>query len=401
MVKSKNNEEYLKKQLQKMPKVADNRSKEEVYQQILTKMNQSQTTPSIKRRNKWIPTIASLSAVVIVLIIVLSQEDFSNQFDQSSSDMEESTMDKAALENFDQSSESSVSEEDSDHRVNDINENEVAQEESMETVEQSYNYLINFELIDSALHTAFVTEQAQYIVPLTLINSDADDYSTNMDQLNRQINLQQNGLYDIGIKDMEFETEEDVVHAEFKDTFQLESSGSNLFNFQKILSFMFRPLEINNVDFENYHPVLEELGAVNDTFSLPTISQIPYKTYQKESDASKWLVAITNNQYKTLSSALEEMKKNEAEYQVSASIPKDARVEVEDLSDENVFISISSSEIADNQLTVLMIEAILATANSYGYQQVTVDIGVEQVGRYDLSRPLRTTNQINVVDFNK
>ncbi|SHN20084.1 hypothetical protein [Gracilibacillus kekensis] len=401
MVKFKNNEEHLKKQLQKMPKVADGRSKDEVYQLIKNKLNHSENIAIKKRRNKWIPTIASACAIVILFIIVLSQENFSNQFDQSSSNKEDTAMDSAEMENFDQSNEATVTGENSDQTLNDLDDNETVEEESISALDQTYNYLLNRKLVDSVVRTAFVTEQAQYIVPLTLTNTADKDYSTNIDLLNTHINLQKNGLYDIGISDMEFETEDNIVHVRFKDSFQLESSGSNVSNFEKVLSFMFRPLEIRNVNFEDNHPIVEQIGGNTDNYSLPDISQIPYKYFQMENNTMKWLVAITNNQYKTLSSALKEMKENEANNQVSASIPTDANLKVEDMSEDHVFISVSSSQIANNQLTVFMIEAILATANSYGYQQVTFDIGVEQVGRYDLTKPLKTTNQINVIDFNK
>ncbi|GAE91329.1 hypothetical protein JCM21714_277 [Gracilibacillus boraciitolerans JCM 21714] len=192
------------------------------------------------------------------------------------------------------------------------------------------------------------------------------------------------------------------MRARFNNTFDVIASGSNISNFEWILAYMFQPLDISEISFENNHSIAEELGAIENPYSLLETKQTPYKLYQADNTgSSEWLVPITNNQYKTLNSALEEMKNNEQTFLVWATIPNDANIAVENLAENHVFVSISSKQIGDNQLTVSMVESILATAYTYGFQQVTLDIGLDQIGKYDLTAPIDTTNQINIVDLNE
>ncbi|GAE91328.1 hypothetical protein JCM21714_276 [Gracilibacillus boraciitolerans JCM 21714] len=203
-----NDKEYLINQLKNMPKIEDQQSKEQLYQKIQRKLNHNQSVLSKKRVAVWIPTLASICSIILLFIIIQTQ-NFSNQSDQSSSNSaEDSSMESAKLENSDQTGESSIAEDqDESKSINNSQDTEAVEEESSQKLDQMYNYMINIKN-ESAVYTAFITEQAQHIVPVTLLNSKEETYSNYIEQIDGQINLDQNGLYDIGIKDMEFTIEE-------------------------------------------------------------------------------------------------------------------------------------------------------------------------------------------------
>ncbi|QGH34826.1 hypothetical protein GI584_12610 [Gracilibacillus salitolerans] len=378
MKNHKLNDEQIKEQLRKLPKMEDKRTKEEIYSQIESKMNQDKVSSQKKRSFVWIPMVATVCAALLIFVIIQGQ-DFSRSYDQSSSDM----ADESNVDTFDNSDgETSITEEADIYNKAELQDN----------INEEYRYLIDMEDAQSASYMAFLTEQAQHIVPITILNSNFS-----YRQINEYIDLEENGLYDIGIRDIQFERDQQEVSATFTDSFALQPSGSNYSSFEKVLMFMFRPLGIEEVQFENHHPILNEGAMNNNLYPLSSIKQIPYKVYQYSEGSDLLLAAKTDGTFKTLTAALEEMKKPAPEFNVQSSIPEDTVIETEDHTADEVFVSLSSDQIGENQRTVQMIEAILASAATYGYQEVLFSIGIDQIGRYDLTEPIQTTDQINII----
>ncbi len=381
MKNHKLNDEQIKEQLRKLPKMEDKRTKEEIYSQIESKMNQDKVSSQKKRSFVWIPMVATVCAALLIFVIIQGQ-DFSRSYDQSSSDM----ADESNVDTFDNSDgETSITEEAEEADI-------YNKAELQDNINEEYRYLIDMEDAQSASYMAFLTEQAQHIVPITILNSNFS-----YRQINEYIDLEENGLYDIGIRDIQFERDQQEVSATFTDSFALQPSGSNYSSFEKVLMFMFRPLGIEEVQFENHHPILNEGAMNNNLYPLSSIKQIPYKVYQYSEGSDLLLAAKTDGTFKTLTAALEEMKKPAPEFNVQSSIPEDTVIETEDHTADEVFVSLSSDQIGENQRTVQMIEAILASAATYGYQEVLFSIGIDQIGRYDLTEPIQTTDQINII----
>ncbi|MGP4041371.1 hypothetical protein ACTWP4_15930 [Gracilibacillus sp. D59] len=379
----KPNDEQIKEQLRKLPKIEDKRTKEEIYQKIQLKIDQDEVSSRKKRSFVWVPIIATISAVLLLFIIIQGQ-DFSNSLEQSSSEMaDESNMD--TLEKFDNG----------DDKASSTGEAEKAEifneEEALDRLNEDYRYLLDIDDTHSPSFMALLTEQGQHIVPITILNNNFS-YS----QITDYIDLEENGLYDIGIRDIQFERDNQVVHATFTNSFEVQASGNNSSNFFEVLTFMFQPLGIEEIQFENRDPILNQVDMSNNLYPLNPIEQVPYKIYQYN-NGSDWLAAKTDGAFKTLTAALEEMKIAAPKFNVQPSIPEDTVIETEDQKAGQVFVSLSSDQIGLNQSTVQMIEAILATASTYGYQEVLFNIGIDQIGKYDLTQPIQTTDQINVI----
>ncbi|MGN8647101.1 hypothetical protein ACTNEO_14035 [Gracilibacillus sp. HCP3S3_G5_1] len=378
MKKNNQHQEHLKEQLRKLPKIEDTRSKEEIYQQIETKMHEDRLPSRKKRFPVWIPVIASACAALVIFIVIQGQ-DFSNNFEQSASETAEDS-DMEPLQKFDSNDDSFATKEAEMYPENEIHNKSI----------DEFHYLIDIENIHPASYMAFLTEKAQHIVPITVLDSTFT-YS----KMNEVINLEENGLYDIGIRDIHFERENQEVAATFSDSFELPPSERNSRNFDNILSFMFQPLGIEEIKFENHAPILNEVTTSDNLYPISQYEQIPYKLYYNNGE--EWFAAKMDGTFKTFTEALEEMKKAEVNFHVQPSIPEDAEIGIEDLTEGQVLVSLASDQIGENQITIQMIEAILATAFTYGYQEVNFDIGIDQVGRYDLTEPLPTTDRINIV----
>ncbi|WP_018934506.1 GerMN domain-containing protein [Gracilibacillus lacisalsi] len=380
MKNHKSNDEQLKEQLRKLPKIEDKRTKEEVFQQIEAQMKQDKPSSQKKRSFIWVPVLATVCAALLIFVIIQGQ-DFSRSYDQSTSEM----ADDSDMDTFDNADDEASTAEES--READI----FNKAEMQDNIKEEYRYLLDMEDTQGASHMAFLTEQGQHIIPITILQSN---FSYN--QINEYIDLEENDLYDIGIREIQFQRENQKVIATFTDSFELQPSGNNYSNFEKVLAYMFRPLGMKEIQFENHHPILNEGDISNNLVPLSPIEQVPYKIYQSNNGA-EWLAAKTDGIFKTLTAALEEMKIAEPAFNVQPSIPEDTVIETEDQPGGQVFVSLSSAQIGDNQITVQMIEAILATAFTYGYQEVIFSIGIDQIGKYDLSEPIQTTDQINII----
>ncbi|WP_163582765.1 hypothetical protein [Gracilibacillus saliphilus] len=376
----KSNDEQLKEQLGKLPKIEDKRTKEEVFQQIEAQIKQDKASPQKKRSFIWVPMLATVGAALLIFVIIQGQ-DFSRSYDQSTSEI----ADESDVDTFDNADDEASTAEES--READI----FNKAEIQDNINEEYRYLLDMEGTQGTSHMAFLTEHGQHIIPITILNSN---FSYN--QINEYIDLEENGLYDIGIREIQFERDNQSVIATFTDSFELQPSGSNYSNFEKVLAYMFRPLGMEEIQFENHHPILNEGALSNNLYPLSSIEQVPYKIYPYN-NGTEWLAAKTDGTFKTLTAALEEMKIAEPEFNVQPSIPEDTVIETEDQTADQVFVSLSSAQIGDNQITVQMIEAILATAFTYGYQEVIFSIGIDQIGKYDLSEPIHTTDQINII----
>ncbi|WP_208588123.1 hypothetical protein [Gracilibacillus suaedae] len=380
MKNHKSNDEHLKELLRKLPKIEDKRTKDDIFQQIQAQMKQDKGTSRKKRSFIWVPMLATACAALLIFVIIQGQ-DFSRSYDQSTSEM----ADDSDVDTFDNADgETSATEESREAEIFD-------KAEIQDNINEEYRYLLDMGDEEDASYMAFLTEQGQHIIPITILNSNFSYH-----QINEYIDLAENGLYDIGIRDIQFERNNQKIIATFTDSFELQPSGNNYSSFEKVLAFMFGPLGIEEIQFENYHAILDEGAISNNLYPISPVEQVPFKIYQYN-NGSEWFAAKTDGTFKTLTRALEDMKIAEPEFNIQPSIPEDTVIETEDQTAGQVFVSLSSAQIGDNQITIQMIEAILATASTYGYQEVMFSIGIDQIGKYDLSEPIQTTDQINII----
>ncbi|WP_112181211.1 hypothetical protein [Paraliobacillus zengyii] len=371
----------LEQKLKEMPKIHDHQSKEHLYSNIQQKLN---STPKSKQNRSWIiPSLALIAAFSLVFIFIRS----SNTTEFERAEQIEDNGDKVT------SQEEAIS--------GDSSENSMIIDDAVVDME-SMLYYKEFE--QEQMFTLAVADQNyQYAIPITLVDSTSTGEPN--DYYNRINSFVGDLVVDAGIKTFPFE---DIVF-EFtdnnkqlfmtvSDAYEFPPGSSNANMFQKMLNLMFTPYGITNIitQTESMDPVtLGPFGEL-DKFPLSEIKNQVYKIYQYE-DRDKLLIPTSVNEIVSINEALTLMQMDEGQY-IEATIPKDTSFNLEEKSTEDILISFSeSTDFADNQLTMSMIEAILITAKTFGYRSVEFDIPIdsEVVGEYRLQEAIPVPDGVN------
>ncbi|UOQ47547.1 hypothetical protein MUN88_16000 [Gracilibacillus caseinilyticus] len=387
MNKDKDYETRLKEQLRSMPKIKDERTKEEIYRQIQLQMIEKEEAKQRKKRWFWIPAISAVTCALLVFIVFLSQDRLT-QFEQSSSP---SASDEAQIR-F-ESQENSIESRDSEES----GQMEEASEESDNTTEDSVlQYQLEILPKEKIKKLGLLTTPPQYVVPITISEQKIKEpFSFN--KLGDEIDLAVNGLQDIGLKHMTFTKKEQIVVASVQHDFTIEPDTASQQLFDQLMNLIFQPFRVKQIQFDQTNDFIDQINMVDNTYILKGSGTVVYKQYRYNAQASGWLVATKVAQFDSIEKALNEMKKAEPQYHVKSTIPNDAEIKVKQAEDDTLELQIVSAKTGQNQKTVNMIEAIIATAYSFGFQTVQFDIGYEQVGKYDLTKPVQTDQQINVI----
>ncbi|UOQ85910.1 hypothetical protein [Gracilibacillus salinarum] len=389
MNKDNDNVEQLKEQLRSMPKVKDERSKNEIYRQIQLKMIEQEEKKQRKKRWVWIPAISTAACALLVFMVFLTQDkDRITQFEESSSS---TAADEAQIETF-ESQENSIQRRDAEESA----EMEKAGESDTSANDSSLQYQLEILPKEDIQQFALITTPAQYLVPVTFSKPDITEPITFQNSV-REIDLAANGLQDIGLQHMTFTEEQQRVQVSVQDDFILEPDHTNKQLFDQIINWVFQDTEVNQIHFNQTNDFIDQINMVGDTYKLKGSGTAVYKQYQYNSQASAWLAATKIGQFESIDAALNEMKVSEQQYHVTSTIPSDAEIEIESSKDNTLSIRVFSEDIGQNQRTVNMVEAIIATANSFGYESVHFQIGYDQVGKYNLTKAVPTDQQMNVI----
>lgn len=384
-----NNEKQIKESLKQMPKVKDNMNKDLLYQRISSELNEERRP----KKNKKLVLIPIFSTVMVLLLLVLIiPSTMNNTMFQSSS--ENSNADKA----MDSSSNESMDAESSELKKQEDSASSSAESDTgilmMDTDIKSH--VIHSTGNKTIIYGALADRQAQYIIPLSLVVPKTDNAGKYYKQFSTYLNEMNWGLSDYNFSGAEFQLDKQSgqVHVKLPEDFSV-TSGTQANMFQGILTTMFTPYQINKAVFSQ-QVKLGPTGKVKE-LSLKS-SRVIYKRYQLSEDKRNFLVQIPVDGQRDIKTALTEMRKAEESYNVYQSIPDYIDFSVE-TDDEQLKLNFTDKNmVLNNQETITMIEAILMTAKSYGYQEVLfTNYANENIGPYNLSEPIKVPDGVNPI----
>ncbi|WP_430785488.1 hypothetical protein VBD025_11290 [Virgibacillus flavescens] len=160
--------------------------------------------------------------------------------------------------------------------------------------------------------------------------------------------------------------------------------------FQNKLSFLFNTEQYQNKIYKKKSeraPLLTEKAS--------------FKLYKPAGGGRELLIPITSGETTNFKDAIMEMKKHETGNTVMSSIPKNLFFEINESETENTvqMTILEESTLVNDIRHQHMIEAILMTAKSYGYQEVTfISTKIDQIGRYQFNESIPVPIAVNPIN---
>ncbi|QDP40498.1 hypothetical protein [Radiobacillus deserti] len=385
-------DEKLKEMLSSMPKVQDTQTKEELYQKL---QDVSKSPKKRKRTSKkpWlVPTLASVSLLCVLILIVPSMLS-NNQGSYESSGSESSKLDTTE-ESIVPDRSTTIKKAD---ELDDMKQDKAAESNDQALIGQSemekspQSMLIQKvpEQV-SLVHLAAMDPSAQVIIPITLIDSTnpiVDE--TYYNQMDNYIH-KEDGLVPFDFQNITFNLllEKDEVQITIPEEFQLQAGSALQTMFNRLLSAMFAPYGVERINLEG-NTNLGDMGNIDSFKVVDPLANSAFKVYQYQEDTRPFLVPIHYQSYTSIQSALVDMKVEAPQFNIEATIPENITFDVQE---DGETVTISFTEVNDlkaNQRTLTMLESMLLTAKSFGYESVHFEqLPFKQIGPYDVTEPI-------------
>lgn len=386
----------IQNNLNQMPKIKDRQSKDLLFQKVENRLDNNLPQQQ-KISAKWfLPTVATVFIMVLLLIIVQTGLINDNHnADQPVRQLEDNqftvTEDNSGSENLD-----------NDQAVENFDESL-----STEEFDQPDDSLIFYhnETEVPLFTIAAVDLQNMYTIPITLVSTsstgDPNDY------YNRISTIIDEEMYGVSIGLLEgitFEIPdgEEVLRMIVPEDYHVNGS-SNAERLQEMANFMFADLQMALMVIETEAGESIELDPFGlSELEINPVRHLAYKIYQVD-NLQRLLIPIqadfSSAPFFTIDEALIEMQQDQAEFNITATIPSDATFSYDTSNSEQLTLDFDSHyQFGDNVTTKEMIEAILMTAKSFDYTEVDLSIeGVDNVAGFDLSHPLTVPDAVNPV----
>lgn len=403
-------------QLKQMPKIEDKQDKTLLF----NKINQEiKGVSRMKKRNqtKWIlPSIATVAIAALVFIMIQSGIFDQDEVAEQSTDLATRTYEYDVDENADPESgnfNSTTSDNDAeDHdeateSTEEINEPDAGSEEEVMDLENRLVYY-NDEHEFPIYTIAVGDQQANYTIPISLIDTSMTGEGNPNDIYNRLdgfVDEAALGVYEYPFDEIEFifSNNNENITMRVADDYRFLDTSAQMSMFSNIIQFMFADYPATELKLETDSKDFIDLGSVGEQSSLQleAFNNLAYKIYQFE-DKERLLIPIvrliSGDEFFTIDEALHEMQFNQPDYSITGSIPTDVEYTVDPSDEDSLKITFEEDPLfGDNQMTKEMVEAILMTAKSFGFNQVEFDLGgdVTQVNQFDLTKPVQVPDGVN------
>ncbi|TFJ93785.1 hypothetical protein [Lentibacillus salicampi] len=388
MHKFSDNEERIKESLKHMPEIKDDLDKSQLYQRISSEIKQPETSHT-KKRFAFVPVFAAIIAAGVLLLLAPLVIDETMVQDQS-----EHTADQALDKNTS----------DKGTEVREESKSAAESETDPETFAKFQNASDSHVIQDMKNHETIVygavTDlQGQYIIPLSLIVPESADKNQYYSALGHYLNEEAWGIRNYMFSEADFQMDQanHQVQIDFPEGFspagQEGAIAAGLF--EDLLATMFLPVQINQAVFKE--PLnMKQIGTVKEIPLHP--QKTIYKRYQATGVDRGFLVQVPIDGQSDFKTALAEMKQDEETYHVTGTVPDAADFSVKENGSQLQLRFIDYATIPKGQTMITMIDAILMTANSFGYEEVMFsNTSAEKIGSYDLTAPVKVPKGANPI----
>lgn len=388
-----NEEKQIVESLKQMPKMKDNMDKNVLYQRISSELNETTRRPKKNNKLVLIPIISTF--MVLLLLVVMVPSLMNNSMFQSNNESSKLMQDTASDETQDSGQESSG-------EFSEAREGSDASEESLPHVSMmdkavSSHVIYSTDDNTKIIHAALAESKGQYVIPLSISIPKTDNAEGYYNQLENYLDEESWGLSEYIFTETSFQLDQinGQVYVTLPKDFSVGegSTGPNLF--EDILTAMFHPYQINKVVFSQQ----VNLGQIGNVKELPLITtRAIYKRYQMSVKKREFLVKIPVDKQTNIEEALIEMQKDEKKFNVYQSIPNNIEFSIDPEGKLLHLSFVDKDAVSNNRSSIMMIESILMTAKSFGYQEVSFENApYEAIGPYNLTEPIKVPQGVNPI----
>lgn len=393
----RSNEEYEKiiADLKQLPVIEDKTDKSVLYSRISSKMADSQKMKP-KKQIKIVPILATaMVAVLLAMIPFILNSTSDQQADQS--------INHDVATTYDSVEESGEVDSSDERKANSGEATEDSQEEALQQSNElriamdeapTRRHVISADADELLIYGAVADAKNQYVIPITFIVEESADVLEYYNQLATYIQEDSWNTAEYLLEGASFELNEadKEVLIELDDGFTLGEGSAHAYVFEQILATMFTPLGIEKAIFKDG----VDLGPIGFIEEMPlNQGEALYKLYNNE-----FLIPVPTSNELSIEEALVEMNLNEPEFNVAQTIPDEIQLEVQSSGSLLELTFDDVQEFTNEQDAVTMIEAILMTVKSYGFEKVQFhNPPMQQISEYNLTEPINVPRAVNPVDL--
>lgn len=390
MNNKRNEHRDIENKLKKMPEIKDSRDKAAIYTRISSELNEKEN-PGRKKKRIWAASAAAAAIFLIMLIPVYLNTD-----------MQETSEEDAIEQASDlQTDEIYESEESLPQHEQESNEQSTEEQEISILSPEYESFVVHDTGQYENIYFAGVSDiQEQYVIPVAFITTgewDLQSFYNNMDTYMQELD-NHTGVDIFENVKFQIDQRENEVVLKLPNDFSFDGSTAMANMFENMLSTMFRPYGTDKVTIQTDDGTPAELDPFGQIDELPLREMTPssYKLYAMENTGM--LVPVPRDEQTGIEGAIMSMKEDEAEFHVYKTVPEDFRFSIETERDPLTLVFSDDTVLTDDEISLRMIEAVLMTAKSYGYERVSFDnTGQEHVGPYNLSEPVPVPEAVNPI----
>lgn len=365
-------------EIKKLPEINDDLKKETLYNRISSDLS-SHPNSRKRKNNKLLPIVAasSVTALIFITFFFAGLFPFKQNTDLTSNQDTNSPDNETKEVNL---------ESDNKHQGNELQYSESEEVESF----------VVQDLIPSPftiVYGAAIDEQQQFVVPISFIVEESADLNQSYNDMEHFIDDEKWGLHENLLSDALFQLSDTEVIIELDNDFSLTEGSADAYMLERLLSTMFTPYGIGKAVFRT-----EKDGNENiEELPLGGVKNVSYKLYRNQ-----FLVPISNSDNLSISEAISEMKVNEEEFSIDQTVPSDIEMDIQSEDDQLALIFEEDTTFDNNQEAIVMVESLLMTAKSFGFQTVQFhNSPLTQIGDYNLNAPIAVPEAVNPVDLRK
>ncbi|MEH7636186.1 sigma X negative regulator [Bacillus pumilus] len=346
-------EERIKVLLSELPKVEDNRSSKQIYQQMLMTSRQK------KKSAKWIgPAVATV--VVLFMAFLISPHLFQQVAQDHHQQMKmDSSADKS--------------------QVN----------ATLEAVKQTDgpSHVVSRNQQQKYMTIAYIDESTSQVVPISIEKEDEYDHLQNMMNTYEQVRLPEMTKPLQSYIDMvDLREKGDTLIFQLKSDLSLDTlKEAN--RFKDMVKETLKWSKYKQVQVKTAKGSHLQLGANGSVGTISIEKQTKHAYYVLENKSGTFLVP-SKTHYSSYEDAVEAMKRT-SDAGLDPLIKDEPIKEVTSKGKQVTITFGASAQLSDSNDHILLIEGLLLSAKDFGFTEVTIQqAGTDQVGPYELEEPI-------------
>lgn len=364
MVKNDKEDHQLEELLSNMPKMADHRGPDEIYQAIEQKAKRKRR----KKRSIFIPALTAVAAAILFILIspafsgnvkkdlASSGNSFSEKAVQNSKNAEQQNKSITLMESKEDRSSKALTKESTD-------------------IQAKKTAVYEQDLTENDVITYGLFTKDAFLVPVSVVVPKSNsEWITKFKETIKTVPLEEWGFTNIPLLqgDIHYDEATKNLHIVLKREEWSKIPESVELNLSKLIQYSFASQDVKDVEFSDENGDQVELSNIG-TIKSTTINKTPktgYYTYKLNDERN--LLVPSDATFETLEEALNGMKEKPNDFYYSV-IPDNVNISVSNVNPKQVDIEFKDKvNLLDESHNdyMAMIEGMLLTAKDFGYSSV-------------------------------